>query len=70
MKNRVWSMPVMIGDEIIFNSFQGHRYLLRLKTNSNGAKFADAERALLSEMDGRLSAEEAREKFAAALRRH
>ena len=70
MKNTGWTIPVQIGDEIIFNSFQGRKYLLRQWSKTNSADFAIAERALLSAMDGRGSSEEAREKFVAAVQLH
>ncbi|MGK9055380.1 DUF982 domain-containing protein [Neorhizobium petrolearium] len=68
MRNKLWDQPVSAGDELIFSPFQAHQFARSKWLHRRDAEFASAHDAILAALDGRVTPDEARIKFEAALK--
>ena len=68
MQNKLWDQPVRVGDELIFSPFQAHQFARSKWPHMKDAEFASARDAILAALDGRVTPDEARIKFEAALK--
>lgn len=68
MTQKIWDMPVRVGDDIIFSPFDAHRFLQTKWPGRKDMNFASAETAIRAALDGRVTVDEARLKFEAALK--
>ncbi len=68
MQNKLWDQPVRAGDDLIFSPFQAHQFARSKWPDKKDAEFASAYDAILAALDGRVTPDEARVKFEAALK--
>lgn len=68
MPNAIWDTPVRVGDELLFSPFDAHRFLQSRWPDRKDMEFAEAEAAIRAALDGRVTVDEARVKFEAALK--
>jgi len=68
MENRFWDRPVRAGDDLIFSPFQAHQFARDRWPQKKDGAFAAAHHAILAALDGRVTPDEARIKFEAALK--
>ena len=68
MPHKLWDQPVRVGDDIIFSPFQAHQFLQTRWPNQKDLNFANAETAIRAALDGRVTVDEARVRFEAALK--
>jgi hypothetical protein len=68
MKNSFWDAPVRAGDDLIFSPFQAHQFVRTKWPDRKDPQFASAYDAILAALDGRVTPDEARVKFEAALK--
>jgi hypothetical protein len=68
MTHKIWDRPVRAGNELIFSPFDAHRFLQSKWPDRKDMYFADAETAIRAALDGRVTVDEARVKFEAALK--
>lgn len=68
MENRFWDRPVRVGDELIFSPFQAHQFARDRWPHKKDGEYASAKDAIIAALDGRVTPDEARIKFEAALK--
>ena len=68
MQNKLWDHPVRAGDDLIFSPFQAHQFARSKWPDRKDAHFASGYDAILAALDGRVTRDEARVKFEAALK--
>ncbi|MGK9055506.1 DUF982 domain-containing protein [Neorhizobium petrolearium] len=68
MHNKLWDQSVRVGDELIFSPFQAHQFARSKWSHRKDADVASAHDAVLAALDGRVTPDEARIKFEAALK--
>ncbi|KAA9386909.1 DUF982 domain-containing protein [Neorhizobium galegae] len=67
MAAKMWDSPVCVGDDLIFGPFQAHQFLKSRRKHHLDPSLAAAEAAIRAALDGRVTVDEARERFQAAL---
>ncbi|MGK6316313.1 DUF982 domain-containing protein [Neorhizobium sp. DT-125] len=65
MPNAIWNEPILVGDDLIFSARQAEKYLTSMQMT--GERIDVARAAILGALDGRVSADRARETFVAAV---
>ena len=68
MATGIWDTPVRVGDDLLFSPIDAHRFLQAKWPHRKDIKFAEAEAAIRAALDGRVTIDEARVKFEAALK--
>lgn len=68
MENRFWDQPVRVGDELIFSPFQAHQFTRDRWPHRKDSEYVSAHDAIIAALDGRVTPDEARIKFEAALK--
>jgi hypothetical protein len=68
MIKALWDIPVRAGDDLIFSPFQAYQFTRDKWPDRKDRDFASAHDAILAALDGRVTPDEARIKFEAALK--